>query len=449
MNKNHVLCIIVLSIIFSCVLSCNFSGEDAPQIEKQDSIEKPKIISESRPVLKKRNDSPPVQGINARPVSKSKEGEDSSSVRHEAPPVESIRRLEACSDAPEESRLTLYKQQKAYQGLNFYVPAHEPSALLMDMEGKILHVWKRELKSVWPESYEKEGKNVCDYWRCAELLENGDVLALFDNYGLIRVDKDSSLIWSYPGLCHDDFCIGFDGNIYILTWKERLIPQIDESNPVREDFITILTEKGKPIKNISVYKCLENSQYSYYLEDIDSDGDIFHTNAVEVFDGTLEHLSPWFKKGNALISIRRLNIVAVIDLLAEKMLWAQAGPWKRQHGPVLLPDGHVLIFDSEGNDGFSRIIEYDPIIGKTIWTFEGDPPHSFSSKACGTNQRLPNGNTLITESSKGRAFEVTPDKEFVWEYIISDSAGLKHDLNAVLFEMKRMPADFSPDWTEN
>ena len=34
----------------------------------------------------------------------------------------------------------------------------------------------------------------------------------------------------------------------------------------------------------------------------------------------------------------------------------------------------------------------------------------------GAAQRLPNGNTLITESERGRVFEVTPQKEIVWEF---------------------------------
>jgi hypothetical protein len=29
---------------------------------------------------------------------------------------------------------------------------------------------------------------------------------------------------------------------------------------------------------------------------------------------------------------------------------------------------------------------------------------------------LPNGNTLVCESAKGRIFEVAPDREVVWEY---------------------------------
>jgi hypothetical protein len=32
-------------------------------------------------------------------------------------------------------------------------------------------------------------------------------------------------------------------------------------------------------------------------------------------------------------------------------------------------------------------------------------------------QRLPNGNTLITEGASGHLLEVTPEREIVWEYV--------------------------------
>jgi hypothetical protein len=33
---------------------------------------------------------------------------------------------------------------------------------------------------------------------------------------------------------------------------------------------------------------------------------------------------------------------------------------------------------------------------------------------------LPNGNTLITESDRGRVFEITPSGEIVWEFFIPE-----------------------------
>jgi hypothetical protein len=51
------------------------------------------------------------------------------------------------------------------------------------------------------------------------------------------------------------------------------------------------------------------------------------------------------------------------------------------------------------------------------WQYIGDPPESFYSATMGSCQRLPNGNTLITDSEKGRAFEVTRSGEIVWEWL--------------------------------
>ena len=67
---------------------------------------------------------------------------------------------------------------------------------------------------------------------------------------------------------------------------------------------------------------------------------------------------------------------------------------------------------------------------------------------CGSSARLSNGNTLITESLRGRAFEVTPEGEVVWRWVspyraVSD-AGV-HGV-AVLMEMIRLEPDVPLDW---
>ena len=38
----------------------------------------------------------------------------------------------------------------------------------------------------------------------------------------------------------------------------------------------------------------------------------------------------------------------------------------------------------------------------------------------GSQQRLPNGNTLISETNNGRILEVTRDADVVWEYRIPE-----------------------------
>jgi hypothetical protein len=54
---------------------------------------------------------------------------------------------------------------------------------------------------------------------------------------------------------------------------------------------------------------------------------------------------------------------------------------------------------------------------------------------------LPNGNTLITETDYGRVFEVTKDKEIVWEFISPFRTGDNNELIATVLEMIRVELD--------
>ena len=59
----------------------------------------------------------------------------------------------------------------------------------------------------------------------------------------------------------------------------------------------------------------------------------------------------------------------------------------------------------------------DSAFGPTapVWSYTN--PSTFYSNHLSGAQRLPNGNTLITEGTSGHLFEVTPEGEVVWEYI--------------------------------
>jgi hypothetical protein len=66
---------------------------------------------------------------------------------------------------------------------------------------------------------------------------------------------------------------------------------------------------------------------------------------------------------------------------------------------------------------YSRVVEVNPKTGGIEWEYRDENVQNFYSGICSSAERLPNGNTLICESSKGRIFEVTADKEIVWEFI--------------------------------
>ena len=233
----------------------------------------------------------------------------------------------------------------------------------------------------------------------------------------------------------------------MLEQEARAIPRI-RSKPVLVDFIAVLSPDGELKRRVPVLEGFERSRYAPLLQRIPGSGDIFHTNTIELLDGTLEHVSPAFRSGNVLICVRDIQTVAVVDMDAEAVVWALAGRWRAHHQPTILGNGHMLLFNNEAGENVSEVVEFDPFTQEVHWSYRGDDEVPFYTSTCGSNQRLPNGNTLITESDNGRAFEVAPDGTIVWEFVSPYRAGKDGELIATLLEAVRLPADFPVDWLE-
>jgi len=146
-----------------------------------------------------------------------------------------------------------------------------------------------------------------------------------------------------------------------------------------------------------------------------------------------------------LVSLPAVNAIAVIDLVENRVVWALTGMFEAQHSPTFVETGNLLIFDNVSEPEGSRVIEVDPFSQDIVWVYRGDEEMAFYSKFSGVTSRLPNGNTLITETEGGRAFEVTSDKRIVWEFRSPYQAGDNQRFIAALLEMQRLsasPVDF-------
>jgi len=130
------------------------------------------------------------------------------------------------------------------------------------------------------------------------------------------------------------------------------------------------------------------------------------------------------RAGLVLMSLRTTSGVIAVDPASGDVIWRILHPIvAQQHAPVELENGRILVFDN-GNlrpgvtSPHSRVIEVDPATGTVEWEYADPLRPSFFAPYMGNAERLENGNTLITESSFGRLFEVTPGGEVVWEYVI-------------------------------
>lgn len=332
----------------------------------------------------------------------------------------------------------------AWPGLNLYISGHAAEAFLIDMKGRVLHRWRYPMRRLWPDLAGDPDMARLEYWRRVHLYPNGDLLGIYEGHGIVKLDARSRVLWAHRGGIHHDLFITPSGRIWVLDRRGRMIPRVRPRKPVLEDLVTLLDAHGRPVRTISLLESLERSRYASLLRRIPShDGDIFHTNTLEMLDGRFAGRHPAFRRGNLLVSILKLDVLAILDPRREKIVWALTGGWRRQHQPTFLDNGNLLLFDNLGaGRDRSRIIELDPLSGEITWQYGGTPEVDFFSKNLGSSQRLPNGNTLITESRNGRAIEITPEGRIVWEFYNPHRAGDRDELVAVLFEMIRLPPDF-------
>jgi hypothetical protein len=357
--------------------------------------------------------------------------------------VQALPYLQGYKTAEDRPAIVEHDPAAAFDGLNFYVSGHAAEAVLIDMRGQVLHRWRYPLRRLWPGLAKDPGMKKLEYWRRAYLYPNGDLLGIYEGQGIVKLDARSNVLWSHRGGIHHDLQVLPNGDIWVLDREGKVIPRINPGKGVLEDRVTVLGPKGRVKRTISLLKAFERSPYASFLQTMARKGDIFHTNTLEVLDGRFADRDPAFRKGNVLVSVLKLDTLAILDPDREEIVWAKRGVWKRQHQPTFLDSGRLLLFDNLGAGRTrSRVLEIDPGTGETVWQYGGTPGVDFLSKTLGSCQRLPNGNTLLTESENGRAIEVTPEGRIVWELYNPHRAGEHGELVAVLFEVVRLPPDF-------
>lgn len=308
-----------------------------------------------------------------------------------------------------------YAPAKAYNGYTLFTPEKGAVIWLIDMEGRFVHCWE-----------------VPSMGEAGKLLSNGNLLCLrrdvtartarVDASGgeLVEMDWDSNVVWRYEDqYMHHDFCRMDNGNVMIL----RRVPMPDDiaarvqggipgtdRDVMWTDSFREVTPYGKVVWEWLGYEHLDPEVD--IINAMCPRGEWTHTNACSVL--------PY---GDILTTLRHIDTIAIIDKGTGDIKWRWGvGELSMPHSPSLLNNGNILVFDNgnfrkRAHQSYSRVVEVNPNTGEIEWEYKDDPPYRFYSHFKSDCQRLPNENTLICETTKGRLFEVTPGKEVVWEYI--------------------------------
>ncbi|HEV3340669.1 MAG TPA: arylsulfotransferase family protein [Pirellulales bacterium] len=345
---------------------------------------------------------------------------------------------------------------KTFDGFTLYACADNEGAgaeaLLMDMTGEVVHRWTLPAWQVRLNESNLEGgaNKVHNFRPCFYGLQvdtEGSLLVVshgalpVGGSGLAKLDKNSNVLWEHPASVHHDIDVGSDGTIYAI--QNELLIEMPEGlehigTPCKSDQLVLLSADGQRLgEPLSILQAIQQSPYSMLLSSLrkargtegppnaghespfdegDRRFDLLHTNFVEVLDATRAPKFPAFREGQVLISMRYLDAIAVLDVETKSVVWAASGPWREQHDPHFLDNGHLLLFDNRGGPRGSRVIEYDPQTQALPWSYPGDNDPPFYSSERGMSQRLPNGNTLIADSEEGKLMEVSQHRELVWSY---------------------------------
>ena len=351
--------------------------------------------------------------------------------------------------APEEGReaedlgssgVVRHDASRAAPGFNLFMSRGRPPAQLMRMDGSVVHTWRQPLLAT--------GK-----WQQAEVRPDGSLVAIVKWKKLVAMDWNSELLWELPLKVHHDLDLAPDGSIYVLSEGIRQVEVDGEQIPVDDHEVVVVSPGGEIVRRLSLFDLFGDrisaerieQMRSFDGEPVRRDGtpawelDVLHANTIEVLRRDVPGLG---RAGDLLVSLRNLDLVAVVDAEGRRVLWSWGeGVLERQHHPTVLPNGHVLVYDNGSRRGWSRIVEVDPRSSKIVWQYRGSAAQPFYSETRGSAERLPNGNTLVAESNRGRAFELGPDGEIVWEFLNPELSLLKMKMGT-LYRIARIPYDY-------
>ena len=350
---------------------------------------------------------------------------------------------------------------EACEGLNLVVrmaAGELLSAEIIDMDGKKLHEWNIDWFEIWPDA-----EHVPHSWlprsrpgthvHGAVVMENGDLVFNFEHLGLVRLDRQGEVVWRLPYQTHHSVHRHDDGNLWVCGQKERTEPDPRFPHrvpPFTEHTLLEVTPEGKILQEWSVPELLRKNGRGglLHLGSLENrftpvEGDLLHLNDVEPFPSTLEE--GFFKQGDVLVSLRNINTVFVFNRQSGEIKFICTGWFVRQHDPDFIDGNTFSVFDNnciapEEDGPQSRILIVSATDNTCEVFFEGTPQAPFYTDILGKHQWLPNGNLLITESCRGRAFEVNRRGEVVWEYVNYVDGGVV----GLVEEVQRLPLDYAP-----
>jgi len=305
---------------------------------------------------------------------------------------------------------------------------------LIDMNGTVVHTWK-----VVP-NFNK---------RC-RLSPNGNLLYVGPDKTILEYDWEGNIVWRHKGIDSINDMRWLPNNNRLFISHEPLPDEFQkkvkdikispwwplrkrgsEEHQLGADIYEVTPDK-KIVWEWHAYNHLDVNRYS----PVTPEGDWLHMNTISPIPENkwFDNGDQRFKPGNILVNPRNIDTLYIVDKATKKIVWEWSHFYKgglaHCHEPEMIKKGlpgagNIILFDNglfprhRTHSGQTFIIEFNPVTKEIVWKYEteGYANLKFFSKTMGTQKRLPNGNTFISEDNTGRLFQVTPEGKIVWEFV--------------------------------
>ncbi len=330
------------------------------------------------------------------------------------------------ADQPDRGRMTVHRPDGATPGYRLIsgVSGDKDSRFgvyLFDEAGREVHFWPIRYNDFTPGEITE--RNVFQHGM--QPLPDGSIVVTFDNGDAIaRIGACGETLWVVPGRFHHAVDRAYDGTVW--AWQGETPPEEDQDTTFLTEFMVQLDpEDGSILRRVDLLRdvIVRHGAFGRFAlhaapepDRIAFQSDPFHPNDIEVLSPEMADAFPDFAAGDLLISLRALNMIAVLDGGDYAVKWSQIGPWHRQHDPDFQPDGTISLFDNRMGLGASRILSVNPATGAVSTLYEGSDQDTFYTWQRGSHEILPNGHVVVTETEAGRAFEVDPSGNRIWTF---------------------------------
>ncbi len=309
-------------------------------------------------------------------------------------------------------------------------------ALLLDPDGKVLRQWSvSQERAEWAP---REDANV--YPHGIEIMRDGSIIAAFDGgSSLVRYGYCGEEIWRRQGVFHH--AVTRQGDDSVWAWGNP-----DGKFNKGEYMVRVAVNDGSVLQSINLdHVWPENPGIDpFAIRQNDKAAgsvwlfDRFHVNDVDPLPERFADAYADFEAGDLLISLRAINLVAVVDPDSLEVKWWRQGLTRRQHDPDWNERGTITIFDNNMHRDYSRIQEIDPRSFEVSVPVPGEP-YEFYTWHRGKHDAVPGGGFLVTSTEQGRAFEINAGGEIVFDFINRYQQGGGH---LVVSEARFLPTDY-------